>query len=190
MYTLFLDTHDAKVTIIIFKDGHVIAQNILESKNKHSEITMPTLDNTLKAANLDINELNSIIVVNGPGSFTGERIAVTIAKTIAYCLNIPIRSINSLLILSLNINDKNKCVALEDRNGAFVATFDQDNNLIEEIKYLNKSTYLEYKQTHNVVTDIEIDYEKVYTYAMTLNTLNPHEVKPLYVKGISALNDK
>ncbi len=190
MYTLFIDTHDAKVIIIIFKDGHILFQNILESKNKHSEITMPTLDKTLKEANIDIKELNSVIVVNGPGSFTGERIAVTIAKTIAYCLNIPIRTINALLILSLNLNEDHKCVALEDRNGAFVATFDQNNQLIDEIKYLNKSTYLEYKETHNVVTDCDIDYEKVYTYAIKLTPLNPHEVKPLYIKGISALNDK
>lgn len=190
MYTLFIDNHDAKVTIIIYKDGHILVQKILESQNKHSEITMPTLDSALKEANLDVNELNSVIVVNGPGSFTGERIAVTIAKTIAYCLNIPIRTLNSLVILSLNLDGNNKCVALEDRNGAFVGTFDQDNNLIEEIKYLNKSTYNEYKQAHNVTTECNIDYEKVYTYAMNLTPLNPHEVKPLYIKGISVLNDK
>ncbi len=190
MYTLFIDTHDAKVTIIIYKDGHIITKEILESQNKHSEITMPTLEKALVKAKIDINELNSVIVVNGPGSFTGERIAVTIAKTIAYCLNIPIRTLNSLLILSLNLPGANKCVALEDRNGAFVGTFDQNNNQIDEITYLNKTAYQEYKQTHQVITDVDIDYEKVYNYAITLNTLNPHEVKPLYIKGISALNDK
>ena len=190
MYTLFIDTHDAKVTIIIFHNEHILVKKILETKNKHSEITMPTLDTALKEANIDINELNSVIVVNGPGSFTGERIAVTIAKTIAFCLNIPIRTINSLLILSLNIDSDNKCVSLEDRNGAFVATFNHNNEIIEEIKYLNKSAYQEYQQTHNVITTCDIDYEKVYNYVMKQNTLNPHEVKPLYVKGISALNDK
>lgn len=190
MYTLFIDTHDKNVLIILYKDGKILVKEDMVSANKHSEITMPLLDKVLSGASISVNDINDIVVVNGPGSFTGERIAVTIAKTIAYCLNIPIRVIDSLTILALNIDGDKKVVSLEDRNGAYVGEFDKDNSMLSELKYLNKSTYEEYKNNNEVITDVDVDYELVYQYSRDLKTLNPHEVKPLYVKGISALNGR
>ncbi len=190
MYTLFIDTHDKNVLIILFKDGKILKEENLTTMNKHSEVTMLTIEKVLKDSNVNIKELSNIIVVNGPGSFTGERIAVTIAKTFAYSLNIPIRVINALSILAINIEEDKKIVALEDRNGAFVGEFDKDNEIIGNLQYMNKSVYTEYKSNNKVIVDVDIDYEKVYDYVMTLDSLNPHEVKPLYIKGISALNGK
>ena len=81
LYTLFIDTHDKNVLIILYKDGTVLRSENLSKTNKHSEVAMPTIDKILCESNVDVSELSNIIVVNGPGSFTGERIAVTIAKT-------------------------------------------------------------------------------------------------------------
>lgn len=190
LYTLFIDTHDKNVLIILYKDGKIINKENLETKNKHSEVTMPTIDKVLKDSKVDVSELGSIIVVNGPGSFTGERIAVTIAKTIAYALSIPVRTIDALTILALGVYADKKIVALEDRNGAFVGIFDSSYNTLEPLQYMNKSTYSEFKENNDVNTLVDVDYEKVYEYVMTLKELNPHEVKPLYIKGISALDGK
>lgn len=190
LYTLFIDTHDKNVLIILYKDGKIINKENLETKNKHSEVTMPTIDKVLKDSNVDVSELGSIIVVNGPGSFTGERIAVTIAKTIAYALSIPVRTIDALTILALGVDAEKKVVALEDRNGAFVGIFDSSYNTLEPLQYMNKSTYSEFKANNDVNILVDVDYEKVYEYVMTLKELNPHEVKPLYIKGISALDGK
>lgn len=190
LYTLFIDTHDKNVLIIIYKDGKIFKMENLLNVNKHSEVTMPTIDKVLKTSNLDIKDISNIIVVNGPGSFTGERIAVTIAKTFAYCLKIPIRVIDALTILALNIDINSKIVALEDRNGAFVGTFDKDCKVVGSLQYMNKSGYAELKASNEIFTDVEVDYEKVYEYVMKQDALNPHEVKPLYIKGISALDGK
>ena len=190
LYTLFIDTHDKNVLIILYKDGKIINKENLETKNKHSEVTMPTIDKVLKSSNVDVSELGSIVVVNGPGSFTGERIAVTIAKTIAYALSIPVRTIDALTILALGVESDKKVVALEDRNGAFVGIFDSSYIPLEPLQYMNKSAYVEFKENNDVNTLVNVDYEKVYEYVMTLKELNPHEVKPLYIKGISALDGK
>jgi len=190
MYTLYLDTHDKNVLVILFKDNKILKKENIESPNKHSEIVMPTIAKILEDSKLDVKDLNNIIVVNGPGSFTGERIAVTIAKTIAYTLNIPIRVIDSLKVKAINIEDDNKIISIPDRNGAFIGIFDKNNNQLEEYVYLNKSTYNDYLKSNKVYTDVDIDYEKVYEYVMKTKELNPHSIKPLYVKGISALNDK
>ena len=50
--------------------------------------------------------------------------------------------------------------------------------------------YTEFKENNDVNTLVDVDYEKVYEYVMTLKELNPHEVKPLYIKGISALDGR
>lgn len=190
MYTLLVDTHDKNVLIILYKNGKVISQKCLSTINKHSEIALPTIKDVLDSVMLDITELNSIIVVNGPGSFTGVRIAVTIAKTIAYCLNIPIKVIDALTVLAINVSAKEKIVAIPDRNGAFVGVYDSSNKIIDELKYINKSSYIEYKNNNIVYEDVNVDYEKVYEFAINLSNFNPHQIKPLYVKGISVLNDK
>ena len=190
LYTLFIDTHDKNVLMILYKDGKIINKENLETKNKHSEVAMPTIDKLLKDVNVDVSELGNVIVVNGPGSFTGVRIAVTIAKTIAYALSIPIRVIDALTILATGVNTDKKVVAIEDRNGAFVGIFDSNYNTLEPLQYMNKSMYTEFKENNDVNTLVDVDYEKVYEYVMTLKELNPHEVKPLYIKGISALDGK
>ncbi len=188
MYTLFIDTHDAKVVIILFKDGHIINQEEVLSKSKHSELAMPLIDKVITASHIDIKDLNEIIIVNGPGSFTGERIAVTIGKTIAYCLNIPIRTIDALTIQAINIKKDNKIVAIEEKNGAYIGEFNEKNQKLKEFQYLNKTLYEDYK--NKISTPNNINYELVYNFVNKFPQLNPHEVKPLYIKGISALNDK
>ena len=190
MYTLFIDTHDKNVVLILFQDGKILKMKNVESTNKHSEITMPLLDELMKECELDIHDVHDVMVVPGPGSFTGERIAVTIAKTIAYCLSVPIRTIDSLSIMAISHDGDHKCVALLDRNGAFVGEFNRENELLDDIVYMNKSTYEEYISNHDVIVDSDIDYEKVYQFVIKKDSLNPHEVKPLYVKGISALNGR
>ena len=190
MYSLFIDTHDKNVIVILFKNGKILCKEENISNNKHSEITMPVVEKIFRENKLDVKDLNNVIVVNGPGSFTGERIAVTIGKTLAYCLNISIRAIDSLSIMAINIEGDKKVVALEDRNGAYVGEFNKDNEKLCEFKYLSNSLYNEYKSRNNVINKVDINYEKVYEFVMKMNELNPHEVKPLYVKGISALDDK
>ena len=190
LYTLFIDTHDKNVLIILFKDGKIINKENLETKNKHSEVPMPSIDKVLKDSNVDVSELGNVIVVNGPGSITGERIAVTIAKTISYALSIPVRTIDALTILALGVEGERKVVALEDRNGAFVGVFESSYNTLEPLQYMNKSLYTVFKSSNEVNIMVDVDYEKVYEYVMQQEELNPHEVKPLYIKVISALDGK
>lgn len=190
MYSLFIDTHDKNVVIVLFKDGIVFKEKNIVSNNKHSEVTIPTLNDLLNEANIKVNDVGEVIVVNGPGSFTGERIAVTIAKTIAYCLNIPIRVIDSLTIMAIQLDTPLKVVSIEDRNGAFVGIFDENNKVKGKLEYLNKSSYSEFKKKYDVCNYVDVDYNKCYQFIKKLKPIKAHEVKPLYVKGISALNGK
>ena len=96
MNTLFISTFDKLITIALLKNGKLIDKLELVSNKNHSEFVMNMINDILNNNNIDTSFLNEIIVVNGPGSFTGVRIGVIIAKTLAYTLNIPIKTITSL----------------------------------------------------------------------------------------------
>jgi len=189
MYSLFIDTHFTNVNIIIYKDSKVIFKEELESKQSHSIVTMPLLRTILEDNNLSLNDMSEIIVVNGPGSFTGVRIGVTIAKTISYCLNIPIKVISSLEVLASNVTGvDNKIVAFNDRNGYFIGEFNKDNKLLKDYYYLSNNEYLEFSNNNKVFDKIDIiDYNKAYEFVKSKEYVNPHNVKPLYVKKIEVL---
>ena len=190
MNSLFIDTHGKKVLIILFKDNKIVDKIDIETFNKHSVVTMPSIKKILKDNNCNVHSLNEILVCNGPGSFTGSRIAVTIAKTLSFALNIPIKQIDALTIMAVNIEGDNKIVSIKDRNGAYVGEFNKSNILLDELVYLSNKEYSVLCESNNVVENIEVDYEKVYDYLSNINYINVHEVKPIYIKGISALNDK
>ena len=120
MYSLFIDTHDKNIIEVLYKNGKVLDKNLRLSERNHSDYTMPMLDEILKRNKIKPHDLNEILICNGPGSFTGVRIGVTIAKTLAYTLNIPIKTISSLDCLALSTKtDKIKISIIKDVKGVF-----------------------------------------------------------------------
>ena len=181
MYSLFIDTHDEFVKIILFRDGQIVTKKIESSSMKHSVITMPLIQSVLNENNINPNNINEIIVVNGPGSFTGVRIGVTIAKTFAYLLNIDIKSIDVLEMKSIFINNDKKIVIEEEKNGKYIGIFENNN---KEYKYLTNSEYNDFIK-NNIINNVDnIDYEKVYEYLKSKENINPHAINPLYIKKI------
>lgn len=192
MYTLFISTFDKIITIGLLKDGNVIDMSVKESTQNHSVYTMPMIESILNNNKIDVKKLSEIIVVNGPGSFTGVRIGVTIAKTLAYTLNIPIKTITSLLAyaVSLDSNDK-KVITISDMKGKYVGYFDYNNKVIDYI-YLKNSEFSEYIKDKEkyLVVDNKFDLEKIYKYLLNVESTLSHNVNPIYIKGIDALNGK
>ncbi len=189
MTSLFLDTHDSFIHLILYQNDKILDAIHKESPNKHSILTMPLIEELLTRNSFSPSSLDEIYVVNGPGSFTGARIAVTITKTMAYCLDIPIKVIDSLTILAVHVEEPLKIVSIPDKNGAFVGEFTAETK-VKSMFYLNKSQYELYCEQNVVYSNLSIDYEKVYQYIQTLPYLNVHKVNPLYVKGISALDGR
>ena len=92
---LFIDTHTELITIALKTKENLFIKT-KESEYSHSIYTMPMIEEIFKENNLNVKDLEEIVVVNGPGSFTGIRIGLSIAKTIAYALNLKIHTISSL----------------------------------------------------------------------------------------------
>ncbi|MEI4770029.1 tRNA (adenosine(37)-N6)-threonylcarbamoyltransferase complex dimerization subunit type 1 TsaB [Psychrobacillus sp. FJAT-51614] len=103
MIWLGIDTSHTPLAIAIVKDDQVLAEYKSSLKITHSIGTMPAIEELLKKADIKPNEIDAIAVANGPGSYTGVRIGVTIGKTLAWTLNIPIVSISSLQVIAGNV---------------------------------------------------------------------------------------
>ena len=175
---LFIDTHDELITIAL-KNKDDLFIKTQESEYSHSIYTMPMIENIFKENNLNVKDLEKIIVINGPGSFTGIRIGLSIAKTMAYALNIKINTISSLTayLVSNNTNGDKKAV-IEDNKGFYISVFDKDNNVIIEETYVEEDNY-EYEEIGH-----KLDIKKIIEYLENRESENPHFVKANYIKKI------
>lgn len=186
MKTLFIDTHSEKVTIILDTGVEKFRGEALSDRS-HSETVIPLLNELLEKADLSSKDLEQIIVVNGPGSFTGVRIGVTIAKTIAYLVNIPIKSISSLEMFGVSATEDFDLVGVSDSKGVYSALF-KDGEFCD-FQYQKRSIFEEMVKSENlkVLESKTIDLDKIYKYLETKNSENPHLVNPIYIKEIDAL---
>ena len=181
MKTLYIDTHLRDINVILFDNIEIIKQEKIVDKKQNSMYLMPSIKKVC-----DNEKIDEIVVVNGPGSFTGVRLGVTVAKTLAYTWNIPIKTITSLDQIALSCN--NDIVGLSDGNGYFIGKY-KDNKAIEYF-YLKNEEYKTFIKENQVITDVFIDYTKVLNYLREVKNINPHAVKPIYIKLIGVENDK
>ena len=82
MRTLYIDTHLNDLDIILFEDNNIVKEEHVINKHNNSTLLMPSIEKVIGNESFD-----EILVINGPGSFTGVRLGVTVAKTLAFTMN-------------------------------------------------------------------------------------------------------
>lgn len=86
MKNLFIDSSRKSLSVALSSSDKIIEISNVNSYSKHSNFLMNEIKRILDKFNLVPNDIDNFIVLNGPGSFTGVRVGVTIAKTIAWTL--------------------------------------------------------------------------------------------------------
>jgi tRNA threonylcarbamoyladenosine biosynthesis protein TsaB len=107
--------------------GKILAYAGVNMKITHSQTLMPLVENTLRAAGLTLQDIDGFAVSNGPGSFTGLRIAVSAVKGMAFALNKPVCGVSTLAALARNLvgQDVIACPVMDARRGeVYNALFD------------------------------------------------------------------
>lgn len=205
MICLFFDTSSELLKVSLIKDNKIIFDKELHTKNDHSSYLVPTIDEAFKSNNIDFKELDEIIVGNGPGSFTGTRISIAVAKTYAFSFNIPVYMISSLeeLIYDNDGYDFYVPIIEEKKENLYFSIFDKDKKRVMDDTY--SSTEYMYKKLEELDGKILLislsdkEYEKYDTVKASINALNimknidvnnekvnPHLLKPNYIKKIEA----
>ncbi len=89
---LSINTADSLVTKVSLQKGDI--EISLEEKTDHtkSQNVLPLIEKLLKQENVTLQDLTGIEVHTGPGSFTGVRVGVTVANTLAWALGIPVNN--------------------------------------------------------------------------------------------------
>ena len=157
MKTLVFDTCFNKSYIVMNIDGEIIANEQIEStdSNYHSAYLIPKIRDILKLNNIKISDLDAIGVNIGPGSFTGIRAGITIARVLAQQTNIKLVGITSLEILSkINETNSETIVILDARkNKLYFAKYSGNIEIIAP-KLIDKDDIELYINKHStIITD-------------------------------------
>jgi len=195
MIYLLIDTSTSNITISILKDHEIICEYANKIETDMSSKILPIIDNLLKENKLELKQVDKIFAVNGPGSFTGVRIGVTICKTIAWALKKDIITLSSLELIATTWTEKKYLVPMIDarRGNVFAGIYDKELRCIKEEQLIS---------INELVNGLDNDYELLSYDNIELNNLkipkpnvlkiiekykdettkNPHNVNPNYLK--------
>lgn len=203
MITLFIDTCHHNLIVGVYEEDKELLLVSEVNDNHLSERLLPLIEKTVSSVNLDINDINNIVVANGPGSFTGVRIGVTVAKTLAYSLRCPIHTVSELLVMSSGNYSTKYVVPLIDARrdavyGAMYSNVDvmiDDSyilfsDLLDEIKAktsLDDVTFVSYENFNDIKIEIpKIDMTEIIRKNMNSDGTLCHLVNPNYLKKTEA----
>ena len=198
MRVLYIDTSSSYLYSAIVEDEKLIASVSEDYGQSLSEIALPKIVEMFNENKLSPKDVDKIIVVDGPGSFTGIRIGITIAKVYAWSLNIPITTITSLEAMSISSKEKKIHVPMINarRGYVYAAIYDENQKVIHKPEHM-KWDDVE-KEIHNlnsveIISNDEYDWDvetvpyqpdfvKIVETFKEKEPMNPHAVNPEYLK--------
>lgn len=204
MITLFIDTCHHNLIVGIYKDSEEVILINEKNDNHLSERLLPLIEKAFSQVNLDINDTNNIVVANGPGSFTGVRIGVTVAKTLAYSLGCKIYTVSELKVMATHSFNTKYIVPLIDarRDAVYGAMYSNGlssviddvyiplNDLLDKIKEittLNQVTFVSYESFENLNTiNPNICLDSIINDNNDTDGVLCHLVNPNYLKKTEA----
>ena len=130
MNSLYIDTSTKYLCIGIAINHKLVYKYQNVAIKMQSELTIPVLKEALNESKLTLHDINEIVVTIGPGSFTGIRIGVCIAKVLASIGKIPLKAISSL---NAYANKGKKIVILDAKaNRAYLGIYNDNAKVIDE----------------------------------------------------------
>ena len=103
-----LDTLFENLSLGLIEDHAPRALLYTQCRRRNAQILLTQLQELLKNLNWDLDDVDELIVNRGPGSYTGVRIALSVVRTTAQVLKMPIRCVNSLEVLAFQVSPQKK----------------------------------------------------------------------------------
>ena len=120
MISLLLDTSNQALSVAVNRNGKMLAEINTNYKKTHSETLVDYIEKVLAIAAVKKTDIDRIIAARGPGSYTGVRIGVTVAKMLSKQLDIPLYSVSSLFVLAVSKGTEGKTAPLIDARRGYV----------------------------------------------------------------------
>ncbi|MDY3676528.1 MAG: tRNA (adenosine(37)-N6)-threonylcarbamoyltransferase complex dimerization subunit type 1 TsaB [Catenibacterium mitsuokai] len=130
MISLVMDTSNSYLAVGLFKDNMCLEAFQEKGSRRQSEKAIPSLKEVLDRHHIALKDVNEMIITSGPGSYTGVRVAMTIAKTLAAVSDVRIKSVSSLSAYA----GMNQALSVIDARGhkVFVGVYENGLPLIKE----------------------------------------------------------
>jgi len=178
--------------VSLVENDREIDRILQQGNHDHSVTTIPLIAETLQKHDWKMTDLNEVIVGVGPGSYTGVRIGVSIAKMIGYLNRIKVSAVSSLALIA-SASEASLIIPMIDarRGNIFTAAFCQENNimqykvkdcLIDREKYLAGFTAEKYETIEEGTYMIE----KIIRSRLLSPVENIHELVPNYLQMTEA----
>ena len=185
MKYLFIDSATTNLVVAIINKGKI--SYIYNNNDNHdtSSKMMPVLAEAFEKAGLKPQDIDKIFAVTGPGSFTGIRVGLTVAKTMAYTLNIPIVPISSLEVMA---SGNGGTALINARRGyVFAGSYDNELNNVYPDSYVLMidsltKPYISYDSFDFETVKPNVDVLKVVMKHENDEPVNPHTINPNYLK--------
>lgn len=158
MLILGIDTSTNVGTVAIYSDVKGTLGEISVNINKtHSENIMVMIDELFKLTNTTINDVDKIAVSIGPGSFTGIRIGVAVAKGLASATNCKIVGVNELDVIAGNStsNECEICSIIDARKErGYYCTFKYENGILKQLEDYKVGELREFLETRKEIRTV------------------------------------
>ncbi|WP_338960461.1 MULTISPECIES: tRNA (adenosine(37)-N6)-threonylcarbamoyltransferase complex dimerization subunit type 1 TsaB [unclassified Spiroplasma] len=185
MYQLYLDTTNNKLTVVILQGNKILASSSFIAWQKQTELAIPTITNLLVKCKIKLKDISKVVIANGPGSYTGIRVAITFVKTLKVLNSfLTVFTINSLLLQAGLI--KSISVLSAYNNKSYLAVCDNGKIIIqpqlvdENAKIGIISDLLDYKIIENLEKcNIVENFQKLSPYFIEVK--NMEDLQPYYI---------
>lgn len=174
MNILAIDTSTMISTVTIAVDNEIIGDFNVNQQKTHSESLVPMIETLLDLLGMEISDIDAFVIGKGPGSFTGLRIGMTIAKTLAQVDNKKLIPVSTLLALANNSYSDNFKVPMLDARGnrIYGAVYDEDfNEVVAEDLYTIEDFSENVNNLHTrveIIGEVAGKYKDKFTHAKTL----------------------
>ena len=192
MITILLDSSNTNLSVGIAIDNLLLEYISYEAWQRQSEYMIPELNKLLSKYNVSRDEIKEVMVAKGPGSYTGVRIAITIAKTIATALDAKLYAVSSLRVQKAC---KNPSICLINaRSGrSYIGVYEDDKVLLDDQIMKNEDVlnYIKEHPNYSVCGDVKYlglegvisnNIQEMLSLKNVLKPVNPLSLKPVYMK--------
>lgn len=154
MKVLLLDSSNTDLSVGIAVDGKIIYKTSFPAWQRQSEFMIPEIEKAIKETGIELKDFDEIVCGKGPGSYTGVRIALTIAKIICVMSNAKLKLVSSLRMFGTR---DDKFIALINARSArsYIGVYDHDSVVVEDTIYTNEEAlkFIEEHKDYKVIGD-------------------------------------
>ena len=202
MRILYLDTSSSFLYCGLVEDEKLIFDIKKHYEKDLSKSCLYEISCGFKKYSIKPDSIDKIIVVNGPGSFTGIRIGVDIAKTYGWALKIPVITVSGLNAMSLSIETKKDLIVpiIDARRGyVYGGVYSNTGESIVEDQYIKLSDFIDIvddlKKDYVFVSNSSFDFDvvkydpdilRIVNYFKDNDSIDIHLVNPVYLKSTEA----